>query len=1331
MLLSESKINNNNSNEPMIFYHGTSSVFKVFDSSMSGHSTGSSGFIGRGFYFSTSKQDASRYGDIIMSVNLNVNNLLDLTKYSYEELSKLLPELLMHDGKGWAEIFEIKKEIKNNIKGLVWYENDRKGFYDVYFEYNGKEYFIPRRTIHEIENGRALNMATWKILHEKNIQDPDNIGALGNYFGAEQVRNAVLSAGYDAVLSDGTNIGDIGKEIVVFKSSQIKIVNEENHKDGGGMSTPIKIIDVPSDELNSYINDGGVFDFDMSKVFLKKYLGYNIVSEVGSGTKGSAFRTDKSTIIKITFSKNEAQFFAKLIGKKLKHHVDVYDVKQIGNDGDLFAIERGFLEGMSKDDSFYYRLMLGHQIGLLRDEFQQRIKKEIKGLTPVEEKKLMKFYDDFKFMMKELDDLGLRPNDFFPENLGIKDGEVACFDCKYEQGGNISVCDKLYKEHHEVWDKLDIIEKDICNTTCKKYSQEIVSMWDTELKEHFLEEEDLFFPDILNSKNKQEIRELIDEHKEIILLVEKIKSQNKVSDINSFCKLMKGHIKKEEALMNDITPDPYKNGGDLDNSENKINFTNKITKDEINNIVSKTPEYINGSPIESTSRYIGGIQNTGGENGKTILEPACIYISTGIRTAKEKQSRSLSNNETKDLEFEGGGDLDNSIKSTNFTSNITRHELQSIISGKSQVRHEELIQTTARYLRGSEKTSGESRKSYSDRQEERLISFIDANNLWYSIPIENYFANGIEQKVYLDPMGEYVLKANTCFSYDYNWSKYLDSLLINNILFPDTSYELLGFSRSDKGSLVSVVRQHYVKETSPTDLKDVEKFLANKGFVRTHPSFNMYENKELGIILGDLHTGNVLTKDDVLYFIDSVLFIEDYNGIFKDGGGLDDSKKESKFIKDLISNKIQYDISGKNKIRKGAIIEAITRYLRRSQSTSSLVKGSKLYKEQEAECLKSYIEEHNLWILNIPSKSYLSQGGEQKVYLIDQDNVVKTNNAVFYNYCWEDYFNSLLLHNYFFDDTAYELIGFIENSNVLSAVVKQPFIKATENTDLQRVKKFMADNGFLNNKNEDYKNYELGVILEDLHDGNVLTKDGLLYFVDTFFSSLDISKEKLEEGGSVGGEYRTATIILADGEEKNIGYDKLNCILEQVKNKNQDTNAYNKALLELAITKTKKMKIGGNLIFDEYYYLGFFDKNTKRLKAVGRLGVDQIGEPVHTRMIDNATDKGMYIKHIPKAVHEDYSPFIEIYESDIEFKRGGSIEIPYIYIGFFDASGKLSATGRFKESDLLEQSFFDVVNQATKKGLYIKKINQIISENFSQFHDYYDGSKFTLEIVKP
>ncbi len=60
-------------------------------------------------------------------------------------------------------------------------------------------------------------------------------------------------------------------------------------------------------------------------------------------------------------------------------------------------------------------------------------------------------------------------------------------------------------------------------------------------------------------------------------------------------------------------------------------------------------------------------------------------------------------------------------------------------------------------------------------------------------------------------------------------------------------------------------------------------------------------------------------------------------------------------------------------------------------------------------------------------------------------------------------------------------------------------MEANQPTDLNLVKEFLSNNGFLNTKNNDYYNPQLGLILEDLHDENVLTANDILYFIDTVF----------------------------------------------------------------------------------------------------------------------------------------------------------------------------------------------------------------------------------------
>lgn len=195
---------------------------------------------------------------------------------------------------------------------------------------------------------------------------------------------------------------------------------------------------------------------------------------------------------------------------------------------------------------------------------------------------------------------------------------------------------------------------------------------------------------------------------------------------------------------------------------------------------------------------------------------------------------------------------------------------------------------------------------------------------------------------------------------------------------------------------------------------------------------------------------------------------------------------------------IQNILSGKSQVKHHHLIQTTCSYLKRSQGTSSMVKDQQQHKEEETKSLIQFAEDNKLWVENINIDLYVSEGAEQKVFLKDGTSVLKLNDSIYYA-SWVDYFHNLLLNNLFFPDTAYELLGFYKNLVVLYAVVEQPFVKANEKTDLNFVKSFLENNGFLNKKNHDYYNEELNLILEDLHDENVLTQNGMLYFIDTVF----------------------------------------------------------------------------------------------------------------------------------------------------------------------------------------------------------------------------------------
>ena len=95
-----------------------------------------------------------------------------------------------------------------------------------------------------------------------------------------------------------------------------------------------------------------------------------------------------------------------------------------------------------------------------------------------------------------------------------------------------------------------------------------------------------------------------------------------------------------------------------------------------------------------------------------------------------------------------------------------------------------------------------------------------------------------------------------------------------------------------------------------------------------------------------------------------------------------------------------------------------------------MAENRKQVKEQEEKRLVHYISQNNLWITDIDFTQYVSEGAEQKVYLKDSDHVVKLNDSIYYT-SWKDYLFNLLLHNFFFPDTAYDLMGFTKEGQIL------------------------------------------------------------------------------------------------------------------------------------------------------------------------------------------------------------------------------------------------------------------------------------------------------------
>ena len=157
-------------------------------------------------------------------------------------------------------------------------------------------------------------------------------------------------------------------------------------------------------------------------------------------------------------------------------------------------------------------------------------------------------------------------------------------------------------------------------------------------------------------------------------------------------------------------------------------------------------------------------------------------------------------------------------------------------------------------------------------------------------------------------------------------------------------------------------------------------------------------------------------------------------------------------------------------------------------------------KEEQAKSLGDFITQTDGWLSPFSQKDrFLTEGGEAEVYFnVAEGYVTKLNDAVYYA-TWLDFLTSVLIHNLLFSSTHYELKGFIKSTNRIQAALQQDFIVSDAPVNLDQVREFLEFNGFMHTRRNDYYNTELGLILEDIHDENVITSSGALFFIDTVF----------------------------------------------------------------------------------------------------------------------------------------------------------------------------------------------------------------------------------------
>ncbi len=185
----------------------------------------------------------------------------------------------------------------------------------------------------------------------------------------------------------------------------------------------------------------------------------------------------------------------------------------------------------------------------------------------------------------------------------------------------------------------------------------------------------------------------------------------------------------------------------------------------------------------------------------------------------------------------------------------------------------------------TKKTETSSRLGWDDHkkavkhQEDILEQYAKDKDIWfeYNELASNFplLGRGSESEVFFDKSNNTVIKAN---GYDFVERQppfdFIDNrIAVHNSLFPDTKYELIGFTRDDSNYFRFVLRQPYIKESELTTQTERETHLKdNYNLVPSEKIKTKFLNERY--IVDDVRELNVIKSENgFLHFIDPIVSI--------------------------------------------------------------------------------------------------------------------------------------------------------------------------------------------------------------------------------------------------------------------------------------------------------------------------------------------------------------------------------------------------------------------------------------------------------------------------
>ena len=175
------------------------------------------------------------------------------------------------------------------------------------------------------------------------------------------------------------------------------------------------------------------------------------------------------------------------------------------------------------------------------------------------------------------------------------------------------------------------------------------------------------------------------------------------------------------------------------------------------------------------------------------------------------------------------------------------------------------------------KNNANSKIVFSQKQNiERQVAFDMAKeyNLWIDdiYSLGKFFESGHENTIILDEINGFVYKGNNLQNTFGNISTLFETVEVHNILFPETQYEIIGFTGSE--NIEVVLKQPFVDNVEHATYQKIAKYMKSLGFKQINN--HTFENSDY--VVSDLHPRNVLkNSDEIMFVIDNRIDVKKRN----------------------------------------------------------------------------------------------------------------------------------------------------------------------------------------------------------------------------------------------------------------------------------------------------------------------------------------------------------------------------------------------------------------------------------------------------------------------